>query len=37
MSGALSTTPPGSRAGNRACAKRTVCTAGLLSSSLASG
>src|SRR5690606_27202487 len=37
ISGALSTTPPGYRAGNRACAHRTICTAGLLTSTLACG
>src|SRR5690606_12220877 len=37
MSGALSTTPPGYSAGMRACAQRTICTAGLLVSALAAG
>jgi len=37
ISGAESITPPGWIAGNRACAQRTICTAGLLRSILAAG
>ena len=37
MSGWLSTTPPGSSAGNCACAQRITCTAGLFISTFACG
>src|SRR5690606_16233254 len=37
ISGRLSTTPPGSSAGNWACAQRMTCTAGLLISTFACG